>query len=112
MPARHFILKTVMKKKYICRLSATNILVKVNGVVKSLEFDPAVVTDYGLRGCAYSTEDVNIQSAVEHHQQFRTGQRDAITIYGESFERPVVVAPVEEKPVEEKKVVRKAKKEA
>lgn len=114
MPARHFCLKTVMKKKYICRFSATNILVKVRNVVKRLEFEPDVISDYGLRGSSYITDDKEIQSAVEHHPQFRTGQRDAITIYGESFERPIVVPSVEDKSVVEDKPVvrkRKAKKE-
>ena len=92
-----------MKKKYICRLSATNILVRVHGVVKRLEFEPDVITNYGLRGCSYETEDKEIQSAVENHPQFRNGQRDCITIFGESFNKP------EPTTVEEKPVVRKAK---
>ena len=107
MPARLYCFNQVMKKNYICRLSATNILVNINSVVKRVWFEPDIINGYGLRGCSYTTDNKEIQSAIENHPQFRNGARDSITIYGGSFEKPEPV-PVVEKPVVKRG---KAKKE-
>lgn len=65
----HFIFKS-MKKLYKNRRPSTNILVTVNGAVRSIEFTPDVIFDWGLRGCSYITEDKDIQTAIENHPFF------------------------------------------
>ena len=67
-----------MKKKYKNRRPATNILVNVNGAIKSIEFAPAVIEYWGLRGCAYTTEDKEIQAAIEVHPFFGKDGLDGI----------------------------------
>lgn len=102
-----------MKKKYKNRRPATNILVNVNGVIKSLEFTPAVIEMWGLRGCAYVTEDKEIQAAIEKHPFFGKDGMDGIWTddVEPKAEKPVKAeAPM---PEEEPKVAKryKAKKE-
>ena len=59
-----------MKKKYNCRLSASSLLVKVKGNVIRCEFEPDVVNTFGMRGCSYTTENKDIQYAIEHSARF------------------------------------------
>lgn len=118
-----------MKKKYKCRLSASSLLVNVKGKVIRLEFEPDVVNEFGLRGCSYATDNVDIQKEVEHNKRFNSACKD--TIWTDDIEvvenpvetkeviveEPVVAEVVDEKeePVEEpKKIVRRqrVKKEA
>ena len=110
MPARLYCFKQVMKKKYICRLSATNILVKIADKVKRLEFEPAVISNYGLRGCAYETDKEDVQKVVESHPQFRNGQRDSITIYGESFDKPLPVVEPQLQEENQEPVIKRARR--
>lgn len=106
-----------MKKKYKCRLSASSLLVKVRGKVVRCEFEPSVLSAYGLRGCAYSTEDKDIQYAIEHSHRFHCGGIEGIwtdDIEPKEQEVNLTELPEEEvQPVVEKKVVRRgrAKKE-
>lgn len=90
-----------MKKKYKCKLSATSLLVSVNKQVLRLEFEPDVVNEFGLRGCSYTTDNKDIQRAIEFSKRFKSVLKDAI--WTDDVEKKEEVAP--------KKVVRKAKKE-
>lgn len=102
-----------MEKTYVCQLSAMSIIVKVNGNVRRLEFEPAIVDEYSLRGCAYKTDDKDVQKAIENHPQFLSQYRNRIWIKGGKVEEKVVepvaepVAEIVEKP----KRVKRIKKE-
>ena len=103
-----------MKKYYVCRLSATNVLVKAHGKVRRIEFEPDVLGP-GFRGCSAIVEDEEVQRIIEHLPCFRNGQLNSITLYGESFDplpkveepkkAPKPAAPKKEEPkVEEPKI--------
>lgn len=104
-----------MKKKYKCRLSASSLLVNLKGKVIRLEFEPSVLSEFGLRGCAYTTDNKDLQYAIEHSARFNNHRKDEVWT---DDKEPQIAAPVEVTvtPVveEPKKVVRrvKAKKEA
>lgn len=105
-----------MTKKYKCRLSASSLLVNVKGKVLRLEFEADVVSVYGLRGCSYTTDNIELQHAIERSKRFCSKQRDEIWTddIEESVKKKVYVSKQEAQPVEIKKVtrVRRAKKEA
>lgn len=90
-----------MTKKYKCRLSASSLLVNCNGKVMRLEFEPDVVSKYGMRGCSYSTDNKAIQRAIERSKRFNSHQKDEV--WTDDVEP--VVQPVQE----EKKVVRRGR---
>lgn len=110
-----------MKKKYKCRLSASSLLVTVKGKVIRLELEPDVVNEFGLHGCSYTTDNKDIQHAIEHSKRFNSAQKEGIWTDDKEPEKeePSVQiqeggTKVEEKAIEEKpKVVRRgrAKKE-
>lgn len=98
-----FILRD-MKKLYKNRRPSTNILVAVNGTVKSIEFTPDVIFDWGLRGCSYITEDKDIQAAIERHPFFSDKAPQLDRIWTDDKE-PEVKPEVVEKP---RRTVRRA----
>lgn len=65
----------VMKKKYKCRLSASSLLVTVKGKVIRCELEPDVIDKFGTRGCSFTTEDKDLQHAIEHSPRFRRDER-------------------------------------
>lgn len=67
-----------MKKLYKCKRPATNILVTIDGKVRSLEFNPDVIETWGLRGCSFVTDDKVVQEAIEKHPYFATKGLDRI----------------------------------
>lgn len=93
-----------MKKLYKNRRPSTNILVTVNGTVKSIEFTPDVIFDWGLRGCSYITEDKDIQQAIERHPFFSDKVPQLDRIWTDDKE-PDVKQEVVEKP---RRTVRRA----
>ena len=113
-----------MKKKYKCRLSASSLLVNVKGQVRRLEFEPSVLSEFGLRGCAYTTDNEALQYAIEHSARYRNHRMDEVWTDDvdikvnvekevapvQAFSAPEVTVPVveEEKP----KRVKRIKKEA
>ena len=76
-------------------MSAISILVNVRGKVRRLEFEPDIINEFSLRGCSYTTEDADIQKAVEHHKQFHSLYNDRIWIKGEPNDGVVEEATVE-----------------
>lgn len=95
-----------MVKKYKCRLSATSLLVNCDGKVSRIEFEPDVISIYGMRGCSYSTDKKSVQRAIERNPRFNSHQKDEVWTDD-------VEPKEEEQPVVEKKVIRRgrAKKE-
>lgn len=89
-----------MTKTYKCKLSATSLLVNVKGKVIRLEFEPDVITSYGLRGCSYRTSNKDMQHAIERTKRFNSALKDAI--WTDDVEPKEEVA-------EEKKVVRRGR---
>lgn len=76
-----------------------------------LEFEPDVITAYGLRGCSYSTDKEDIQRAVEHNKRFATGLKDEIWTDDVEPAKPAKPAPKKEEPTfdfEAKPVVEEA----
>jgi len=97
-----------MTKKYKCRLSASSLLVNCNGKVMRLEFEPDVISIYGMRGCSYTTDKEKIQRAIERSKRFNSHQHDEIwTDDVEVRVEMAVEAP--KKPVETKKTIRRIK---
>lgn len=94
-----------MKKLYKNRRPSTNILVTVNGNVKSIEFTPDVIYDWGLRGCSYITEDKDIQSAIERHPFFSANASQLDRIWTDDKEP----AATEEHPKTNQTTVRRYK---
>ena len=90
-----------MKKKYKCRLSASSLLINIKGKVLRLEFEPDVINAYGLRGCSYSTDKADVQSAIEHNKRFGSVLKDSIWTDDKEEKKPKSkpVKPVEKKPI-------------
>ena len=96
-----------MKKVYKCRLSGTNILVKVNDKVYRLEFEPDVLGVNGFRGCSFATSNPAIQKAVESHPRFGLASREGI--WTDDKEPEVVKAEIKGEVKEEVKPRRNRK---
>lgn len=82
-----------MLKTYKSKMTALRILVKVGDKVVPVEFSwDLIYPNSGIRGCSFSTEDAELQKAMESHEFFgRTLQPSFWTDDKEE------VAPVEEK---------------
>lgn len=65
-----------MKKTYKSKLHLNNFLVNYNGEIIRVEMNPDVISKYGLRGCSFTTEDVELQKAIEAHPGFNNGRED------------------------------------
>jgi hypothetical protein len=58
-----------MKKTYKSKLRAYNIYVELNGSMVDVEFRKAFVIN-SLVGCAFSTENKDLQNAIESHHEY------------------------------------------
>ena len=96
-----------MKKKYKCRLSATSLLVNVKGNVRRIEFEPSVLSEFGLRGCAYTTDNETLQNAIEHNPRYRNHRFDEV--WTDDIDKKVEVVP---EPVKEQEVIVEPQQEA
>ena len=60
-----------MLKKYKSKMTALRILVKVGNNIVPVEFGwDLIYPNSGIRGCSFSTEDVELQKALESHEYF------------------------------------------
>lgn len=96
-----------MTKTYKCRLDFLGILVPYKGSYVHVNFERAVLSATGIRGCKYTTDDVELQKAIEAHKDFGTERKDGI--WTDDIE-PVVEQT--EEPVAEVKKTRKTKAKA
>ena len=61
-----------MLKKYKSKMTALRILVKVGNNIVPVEFGwDLIYPNSGIRGCSFSTEDVELQKALESHEYFK-----------------------------------------
>ena len=60
-----------MLKTYKSKMTALRILVKVRGAIVPIEFHwDLIYPNSGIRGCSFSTDDVELQKAIEAHEFF------------------------------------------
>lgn len=60
-----------MFKKYKSISNSLSILVSVGGEVRNVDFEWDIVDTTGRRGCSFSTDDIELQKALERHEYFR-----------------------------------------
>lgn len=101
-----------MIKTYKTKFRGYNIIVKVNGENKNINFQRGFIIS-SLRGSLFTTDDKELQKAIEAHRDFNiefwTDDKEPVieepvkkTVVEESVEK----IPAEEAPKEEKKVKR------
>lgn len=59
-----------MLKKYKSKLSSLRIIVKAGDNIIPVEFGWDVISNVGVRGCSFSTDNVELQKAIEQHEYF------------------------------------------
>ena len=70
-PLGTFLFLTAMLKTYKSKMTALRILVKVRGAIVPIEFHwDLIYPNSGIRGCSFSTDDVELQKAIEAHEFF------------------------------------------
>ena len=70
-PLDTFLLSTTMLKKYKSKMTALRILVKVGDNIIPVEFSwDLIYANSGVRGCSFSTDNVELQKALESHEYF------------------------------------------
>lgn len=87
-----------MKKTYKTKYRGFNIYVDVNGVSQNVEFKKGIIY-YTTVGCLFTTEDKDLQAAIENHRKF------GVDFWTDDVEKKV--APVKEAPVKETEVTEK-----
>lgn len=81
-----------MNKTYKTKYHGFNIIVTVNGEKKNLTFKRDFIGIATMIGCIYSTDDVELQKAIEAHKGFNKDfwTDDVEEIKEEKSETPVV----------------------
>lgn len=97
-----------MLKKYKSKLSSLRIIVKAGDNIIPVEFGWDVISNVGARGCSFSTDNVELQKAIEQHEYF--GRKMQPNFWTDDKEE-VVVDAKEEVQDEPKKVKRYKTKE-
>lgn len=70
-PLDTFLFSTTMLKKYKSKMTALRILVKVGDNIIPVEFSwDLIYANSGVRGCSFSTDNVELQKALESHEYF------------------------------------------
>jgi hypothetical protein len=59
-----------MLKKYKSKLSSLRIIIKAGDNIIPVEFEWDVISNVGARGCSFSTDNVELQKAIEQHEYF------------------------------------------
>lgn len=94
-----------MIKKYKSKMRSMRIHVKVRGKVVPVEFEwDFIYSGSPMRGCSFTTSDVELQKALEAHEYFnRKMQPNFWTDDVEKKETPAKAAPAKETETMEKK---------
>lgn len=119
-PLGTFLFLTAMLKTYKSKMTALRILVKVRGAIVPIEFHwDLIYPNSGIRGCSFSTDDVELQKAIEAHEFFGRALQPSIwtddkePVPAKKHEEPKKEeTPAEETPVEKTEKTEEKKDEA
>lgn len=107
-PLGTFLFLTAMLKTYKSKMTALRILVKVRGAIVPIEFHwDLIYPNSGIRGCSFSTDDVELQKAIEAHEFFGRALQPSIwtddkePVPAKKHEEPKKEEPKKEEPKEE-----------
>ena len=108
-PLGTFLFLTAMLKTYKSKMTALRILVKVRGAIVPIEFHwDLIYQNSGIRGCSFSTDDVELQKAIEAHEFFGRALQPSIwtddkePVPAKKHEEPKKEEPKKEEPKKEK----------
>ena len=97
-----------MLKTYKSKMTALRILVKVRGAIVPIEFHwDLIYPNSGIRGCSFSTDDVELQKAIEAHEFFGRALQPSIwtddkePVPAKKHEEPKHEEPKHEEPKKE-----------
>lgn len=97
-----------MLKTYKSKMTALRILVKVRGAIVPIEFHwDLIYPNSGIRGCSFSTDDVELQKAIEAHEFFGRALQPSIwtddkePVPAKQHEEPKKEEPKKEEPKKE-----------
>lgn len=104
-PLDTFLFSTTMLKKYKSKMTALRILVKVGDNIIPVEFSwDLIYANSGVRGCSFSTDNVELQKALESHEYFNRQLQPSF--WTDDKEEDVAPIPEEEvAPIPEEEVV-------
>lgn len=107
-PLGTFLFLTAMLKTYKSKMTALRILVKVRGAIVPIEFHwDLIYPNSGIRGCSFSTDDVELQKAIEAHEFFGRALQPSIwtddkePVPAKKHEEPKKEEPKHEEPKNE-----------
>ena len=107
-PLGTFLFLTAMLKTYKSKMTALRILVKVRGEIVPIEFHwDLIYPNSGIRGCSFSTDDVELQKAIEAHEFFGRALQPSIwtddkePVPAKKHEEPKKEEPKKEEPKKE-----------
>lgn len=107
-PLGTFLFLTAMLKTYKSKMTALRILVKVRGAIVPIEFHwDLIYPNSGIRGCSFSTDDVELQKAIEAHEFFGRALQPSIwtddkePVPAKQHEEPKKEEPKKEEPKKE-----------
>lgn len=86
------------------------LLINVDGVNKRIDFKQTTISDSGIVGCIYTTDDKAVQKAIEANERFNSGYRNQV--WTDDVEEVEPVVEQAEEPVAEVKKTRKTKAKA
>ncbi|MBE6319393.1 MAG: hypothetical protein E7075_00350 [Bacteroidales bacterium] len=79
-----------MLKKYKSKMTALRILVKVGDNIVPVEFGwDLIYANSGIRGCSFSTDDVELQKALEKHEYFNRALQPSFWTDDKEEEAPI-----------------------